>query len=96
MPWHVVTNIGHIRQAKEDATELLEKKGVLEKEKKVLEDSAAEKDVLLQTKVKTIGNYVHESVPVSNNEVTGSIPRFNFFLTAASTGQERPDTEMGS
>ena len=35
----------------------------------MLEESAAEKDVLLQKKVKTIGNYVHDSVPVSNNEV---------------------------
>ena len=44
----------------------------LEKEKKVLEDSAAEKDALLQKKIKTIGNYVHDSVPISNNEVHSS------------------------
>lgn len=41
----------------------------MEKEKKTLEESAAEKEDVLQKKVKTIGNYVHESVPVSNNEV---------------------------
>jgi seryl-tRNA synthetase len=56
-------------QAKEDAGELLEKKVKLEKEKKVLEESAAEKEAILLKKVKTIGNYVHDSVPVSNNEV---------------------------
>jgi seryl-tRNA synthetase len=43
----------------------------LEKEHKSLEDSAQEKEVLLNKKLKTIGNYVHESVPVSNNEVRG-------------------------
>lgn len=34
-----------------------------------MEDSATEKDTLLQQKIKTVGNYVHDSVPVSNNEV---------------------------
>jgi len=41
----------------------------LENEKKELLASAAEKEKLLKVKVKTIGNIVHESVPVSNNEV---------------------------
>ena len=54
---------------KEDANELLQKKLDLEKEKKILEESALEKDALLQKRIKTIGNYVHDSVPVSNNEV---------------------------
>ena len=61
-------------QAKEDATELLEKKVALEREKKVLEESAAEKGALLQKNVKTIGNYVHDSVPISNNEVIPFVP----------------------
>lgn len=51
----------------------------LEKEKKVLEESAAEKDALLQKKVKTIGNYVHDSVPISNNEVSYFVPRRHGF-----------------
>jgi len=42
----------------------------LEKEKKDLIASAAEKEKALKAKVKTIGNVVHESVPVSNNEVS--------------------------
>ena len=41
----------------------------LEKEKKALIDSAAEKDVALKKKVSSIGNIVHDSVPVNNNEV---------------------------
>ena len=41
----------------------------MEKEKKVLEESASEKEAALQKKIKTIGNYVHDSVPISNNEV---------------------------
>ena len=56
-------------QAKEDAGELLQKKGALEKEKKQLEDDAKKEEVELQKKLKTVGNYVHDSVPVSANEV---------------------------
>ena len=73
---------------------MLEKKVALEKEKKVLEESAAEKDALLQKKVKTIGNYVHDSVPVSNNEVlilgTGWVPSTDVGLL----GPERLDTDV--
>ena len=54
--------IGQIRKAKGDAAELMQKKTDLEKNKKLLEDSAAEKFVLLSKKLKTVGNYVHESV----------------------------------
>lgn len=35
-------------------------------------ESAAEKDRLLRTKITTIGNIVHDSVPISNNEVCGN------------------------
>ncbi|KAF2719578.1 serine-tRNA ligase [Polychaeton citri CBS 116435] len=48
--------------------ELLKQKDALTKEKKELEDQAAEKYKSLLKKVKSIGNYVHESVPVSENE----------------------------
>ena len=61
--------IGAKKKAKEDATALLQERADLEKEKKVLEESAMEKEALLMKRVKTIGNYVHESVPVSNTEV---------------------------
>lgn len=56
-------------QAKENADELLQQKIELEREYKTLVESATEKDRSLQAKVKSIGNYVHDSVPVSDNEV---------------------------
>jgi seryl-tRNA synthetase len=59
-----------VLQAKEDVTDLLAQKAELEKEKKTLIDSAAEKEAALKTKVKSIGNIVHDSVPVSDNEVS--------------------------
>jgi len=58
-----------LAQAKEDANDLLRQKADLEKDKKALLESASEKDALLHSKIKTIGNFVHESVPVSDNEV---------------------------
>lgn len=62
----------------------------------MLEESAAKKDALLQKKVKTIGNYVHDSVPISNNEVHALPCAWVGFLTGGSTGQEYSHTEMGS
>lgn len=56
-------------QAKEDAAELMAQKAELEKEKKTLIESAAEKDIALKKKIGTIGNIVHDSVPISDNEV---------------------------
>ncbi|KAL8791422.1 MAG: hypothetical protein Q9213_000038 [Squamulea squamosa] len=60
--------IGTKKKAKEDASDLVKEKSALEHQKKVFEASALEKDVALQRKIKTIGNYVHDSVPVSDNE----------------------------
>ncbi|MCJ1329921.1 Cytosolic seryl-tRNA synthetase [Thelotrema lepadinum] len=67
--------IGQKKKAKEDAADLMKEKVDLEKEKKVLEDSAAEKEEILTRKLKTIGNYVHDSVPVSNDEENNAIVR---------------------
>lgn len=61
--------IGQKKKAKENADDLLAKKIDLEKEKKSFIDSAAEKDAVLKEKLGTIGNLVHESVPVEQNEV---------------------------
>lgn len=47
----------------------MKQKADLEKEKKGLFDLAAEKEVVLKTKIGTIGNIVHESVPLEQNEV---------------------------
>lgn len=41
----------------------------LEKDKKALIESAAEKEVALKKKIGTIGNIVHDSVEVNNDEV---------------------------
>jgi hypothetical protein len=50
----------------------MKQKVELEREKKAFIDSAAEKDIALRKKISTIGNIVHDSVPVSDNEVWGS------------------------
>ncbi|KAJ9397067.1 hypothetical protein DTO282F9_6000 [Paecilomyces variotii] len=60
--------LGQTKKNKEDATGLLEEKAKLEKEKKDAEDFAVQKELERDRKIKTIGNYVHDSVPISNNE----------------------------
>jgi seryl-tRNA synthetase len=65
----VQKQIGQKKKAKENADDLMVQKVELEKEKKGLIESAAEKDITLRKKINTIGNIVHESVPVNNDEV---------------------------
>lgn len=65
----VQKQIGAKKKAKQNADDLMKEKIELEKEKKVFIDSAAEKNVVLKKKIATIGNIVHDSVPVNNNEV---------------------------
>ena len=48
---------------------MLKQKVELEKEKKALIEQAAAKDVALKKKIGTIGNIVHDSVPINDNEV---------------------------
>ncbi|MCJ1337438.1 Cytosolic seryl-tRNA synthetase [Bachmanniomyces sp. S44760] len=67
--------IGLKKRAKEDAEQLLQQKTQLEIQKKAAEDSATEKDYALKRKIKTIGNYVHDSVPISNTEEDNTIIR---------------------
>lgn len=55
-------------QAKEDASPLLATKASLEAEKKALEAAAGIVEKSLNAKLGTIGNIVHDTVPVSNNE----------------------------
>lgn len=64
--------IGVKRKAKENADDLMKQKADLEKEKKEWIDSATAKEVVLKAKIGSIGNIVHESVPVENNEVCDS------------------------
>ncbi|RPA93608.1 serine-tRNA ligase [Choiromyces venosus 120613-1] len=67
--------IGAKKKAKEDASALLEQKVKLEGEKKDLEVIAKEKEKQLYAKLGTIGNLVHDSVPVSNNEDNNELIR---------------------
>lgn len=71
----VQKQIGAKKKAKENADDLLQEKISLEKEKKALVELASEKDAVLQKKVKSVGNIVHESVPVSDNEDNNRIER---------------------
>lgn len=67
-----IADVNCTTKAKEDASELLQKKEELEKEKKLVEELVLEKEIALQKRINIIGNYVHESVPLSNNEVSQS------------------------
>ena len=78
--------IGEIKKAKGDASELLQKKADLEKEKADLEKAAVEKEVAMWKIAKTVGNYVDDSVPVSNNEDNNKIER--------TWGDEKTKTEV--
>lgn len=62
--WHII-----LKKNKEDANDLMEQKANLEKSKKDAEELAIQKEKQRDSKIRTIGNIVHDSVPVSNNEV---------------------------
>lgn len=51
----------------------MEEKSALDKSKKDAEEHAVQKEAQRDRKIRTIGNYVHESVPVSNNEVSSAL-----------------------
>ena len=57
---------------------MMKQKVELEKEKKSLIESAAEKEVTLKKKIGTIGNIVHDSVPVNNDEVSWTRDNFKY------------------
>lgn len=84
-------------QAKENADDLLTRKKDMEKEQKEVESLGEQKDELLQKKLKTIGNYVHDSVPISDNEVSFWRALPSRLLTKAMTsGPERAAAEMAT
>ncbi|PKY05348.1 seryl-tRNA synthetase, cytoplasmic [Aspergillus campestris IBT 28561] len=64
----LLKEIGKKKKAKEDASALIEQKSALEKSKREAEELALQKEKERDNKIRTIGNYVHESVPVSNTE----------------------------
>ncbi|PWW78614.1 serine-tRNA ligase [Tuber magnatum] len=67
--------IGAKKKVREDASPLLAQKIRLEAEKKDLEVISKEKEKQLYAKLGTIGNLVHNSVPVSNNEDNNELIR---------------------
>ena len=67
--------IGQKKKAKEDATELLQQKTALEKKRKTQEDKVVEMQTALRELVKTVGNYVDDSVPISDNEDNNKMER---------------------
>ena len=60
------------------------------------EDEALEKEKLRDRKCKTIGNYVHESVPVNDNEVRVVRPQLVFGVLTPETGLQRDRQDLGS
>ncbi|POS85039.1 seryl-tRNA synthetase, partial [Erysiphe pulchra] len=67
--------IGIKRKAKENADDLMKQKLEFEKEKKELLEAATNKELVLKKKINTIGNIVHESVPVHNDEDFNTVQR---------------------
>ena len=65
--------IGQLRKAKQDASQLIQQKDELEQEYKRIDDLAQAKEKQRNAKTKTIGNYVEESVPVNDNEVSSCV-----------------------
>ena len=61
----------------------------------MLEESAKEKDAMLQRKLKTVGNYVHDSVPISDNEVRRPSSYLRISLQILQ-GQQCFDSNMGT
>lgn len=51
-----------------------------EKEKKALIESAAEKELTLKKKLGTIGNIVHDSVPINNDEVMPNMEQLQTYI----------------
>ena len=65
--------IGQRKKAKEDAEDLLLQKNQLQTQKNSKEEIVALKRNFLQQKVRLVGNYVHDTVPISNDEANNEI-----------------------
>ncbi|EEH10539.1 seryl-tRNA synthetase [Histoplasma capsulatum G186AR] len=69
----VQKEIGKKKKNKEDAADLIAEKTELEKQKKDADAAATEKELLRDRKLASIGNYVHEDVPTSQDEADNAI-----------------------
>ncbi len=63
---------------------------------KRIEDLSLEKERKRDLKIKTIGNYVHDSVPIDNNEVRPFLLPQRPYVVLIILGQQRFTTGMGS
>ncbi|KAH8922822.1 serine-tRNA ligase [Atractiella rhizophila] len=68
-------DIGAKKKAKEDASDLLKQKTALDSEIEAMKGKATEAEAAMKAKAGTIGNIVHDSVPVSNTEDDNAIIR---------------------
>ena len=67
--------IAQRKKVKEDAKDLLLQKSQLEKRKIAEEEIVVAKRAILQQQARLVGNYVHDTVPVSNDEANNEILR---------------------
>ncbi|KAJ6010522.1 Serine--tRNA ligase cytoplasmic [Penicillium sp. IBT 35674x] len=84
----LMKQIGMKKKNKEDASDLLSQKTDVDKRKKQAEDAALAKEMERDRKIRTIGNYVHDSVPLSNNEDDNQVIRT---WTPQDAVMQRPD-----
>ncbi|KAJ5885660.1 Serine--tRNA ligase cytoplasmic [Penicillium tannophilum] len=84
----LMKQIGMKKKNKEDASDLISQKTDVDKRKKQAEDAALAKELERDRKIRTIGNYVHDSVPLSNNEDDNQVIRT---WTPQDAVMQRPD-----
>ncbi|CAI7588212.1 unnamed protein product [Penicillium manginii] len=84
----LLKQIGMKKKNKEDASELIAEKTALDKTKKEAEDKAIAVENERDRKIRTIGNYVHDSVPVSQTEDDNPIVKT---WTPEDAAMDRPD-----
>ena len=68
-------SIGQKKKNKEDAEDLLQEKVQLQARQAAEQDVVAAKRVVLQQKARLVGNYVHDSVPIYDDEANNKVER---------------------
>ncbi|KAG0355493.1 Cytosolic seryl-tRNA synthetase [Podila minutissima] len=85
----IQTEIKQKMKAKDDATDLIKARTECKKEQELLQNTEAVQEERWNKKLGLVGNIVHDSVPVSNNEDDNSIVRTYFHNNEALA--QRPD-----
>ena len=86
--------VGPGSQAKKDATELQDKSKSMKAEIVRAEERAKEAEAVRDKAVTAIGNLVHDSVPVSNDEVGALINHFSYIEHFSYVEQMLPCRDM--